>query len=68
MQSAKEHAKFYVDENRTLQEFEVNDQVSLKVMLKCSGLSLGKCPKLSLKFCDRFTIRKKIGKMAYQLD
>jgi hypothetical protein len=69
MQSVEGHAKFYVDENRTLQEFlEVNDQVFLKVKLKCSGLSLGKCSKLSLRFCDPFTIRKKIGKMAYQLD
>jgi hypothetical protein len=48
IESAQEQAKFYVDKNLSLREFEVNDKVYLKVKPLRSALRLKKYSKLPL--------------------
>jgi len=68
MQSAQEQAKFYANKSWCPREFEVSDKKILRVKPMKSCLRLGKCPKLSLEYCGRFAILKRISKVAYELD
>ena len=68
MQGAQERSKFYVDQRRSVREFEVGEKVFLKVTPKRFGLKLGRSRKLSPRFCGSFQILKRVGQVAYALD
>jgi len=59
IESAQEQAKFYVDKNLSLGEFEVNDKVYLKVKPLRSALRLKKYSKLPLRYCGPYAILKR---------
>ena len=59
--------KSYADVRRRPLEFEVRDQVFLKVMPKRGVIRFGKREKLSLKFIGPFEILERVGIVAYRL-
>jgi hypothetical protein len=67
MLMAQAKAKTYVDQTRFVRNFDVGYRVFLKMTPRKSQLRLGKCYKLSLKYCGLFQILKKIGTMSYEL-
>lgn len=67
MLKAQARAKTYANQVRSFRDLELGDMVFLKVTPKKSQLTLGKCYKLSLKYCEPFQILRKVGTMAYEL-
>jgi hypothetical protein len=61
--------KSYADKNRSERQFQVGDQVLLKVQpyAQQSVVNLP-YPKLSYKFFDPYTILERIGAVAYKLE
>ena len=59
--------KSYADVRRRPLEFEVGDQVFLKVMPKKGVLRFGKHNKLSSRFIGPFEILERVGTVAYRL-
>lgn len=69
LQAAQCRQKSYADHRRKDLEFEVGDQVLLKVSPIRGVMRFGKKrAKLSPRFIGPFRISKRIGKVAYQLD
>ena len=64
MQDAQEISKFYADQRRSVQEFEVGQKLFLKVMPKRFGVRLWR----SRKLCGLLQILKRVGRVAYVLD
>ncbi len=67
MLKAQARAKTYADQVRSFGDLEFEDMVSLKVTLKKSQLTLGKCYKLFSRYYGPFQIFRKVGTMAYEL-
>jgi hypothetical protein len=65
---AQARAKTYADQVRSFRDLELGDMVFLKVTPKKSQLTLGKCYKLSSRYCEPFQILRKVGTMAYELE
>ena len=61
---AQSQHKSYYDKGRYKREFQEGDQVWLRVMPRRSNLSLGKCKKLSPRYCGPFKVLKRIGELA----
>ena len=68
IQAAKDRQKRYVDPKRLEREFQVGDQVFLRVQPKRSTLSLEKYKKLSPRYCGPYEILKKVETQAYKLN
>ena len=64
MQDAQEISKFYADQRRSVREFEVGQNLFLKVMPKRFGVKLWR----SRILCGLFQILKRVGQVAYVLD
>ena len=65
--TAQNRQKSYADVRRRPLEFEVGDDVFLKVMLKRGVVRFGKRGKLSPRFIVPFEILERIGTVAYRL-
>ena len=65
---AQSHHKSYVDRRRRPLEFEVGDNVFLKVMPKREVVRFGKRGKLSSRYIGPFEVLKRVGMIAYRLD
>ncbi|GKE36937.1 hypothetical protein Tco_1460342 [Tanacetum coccineum] len=67
LKAARDRQKSYADNRRKPLEFEVGDQVLLKVS-PCKGvIRFGKKGKLALRYVGPFEILKRVGPVAYQL-
>ncbi|MCO5567643.1 hypothetical protein L7F22_021337 [Adiantum nelumboides] len=66
--SAQDRAQTYANKARKKVTFEKGDFVFLKVPAKSKTMKMGKCDKLSLRYCGPFKILKKIGDIAYKLE
>ena len=64
---AQDRQKSQVDLKRTQKEFQVGQNVFIKVRPKKSSLILGICANLEPRYCGPFEILSIIGKVAYQL-
>jgi hypothetical protein len=67
LKEAQDRQKSYVDQKRRHLEFQVGDQVYLKVKARKSSLKLGNCAKLAPRFCGTFEILSRMGPVAYQI-
>ncbi|GMJ04800.1 hypothetical protein HRI_004149200 [Hibiscus trionum] len=68
LKEAFDRQKSYADRRRRDIEFEVGDQVFLKVSPWKKVLRFGKKGKLSLRFIGPYRIVKRVGPVAYQLE
>ncbi|GJV09887.1 putative reverse transcriptase domain-containing protein [Tanacetum coccineum] len=67
LKAAKDRQKSYVDNRRKLLEFEVGDQVLLKVSPWKGVVRFGKKGKLAPRYVGPFEILERIGHVAYHL-
>ena len=65
--TAQSRQKSYVDKRRRPLEFEVGDQVFLKVMPKRGVIKFGKRGKLAPRYIGPFEILERVGTVAYRL-
>ncbi|GKF72985.1 hypothetical protein Tco_0219317 [Tanacetum coccineum] len=65
--AARDRQKSYADKRRKPLEFEVGDQVLLKVSPWKSAVHFGKKGKLSPRYVGLFKILERIGPVAYRL-
>ena len=63
--SAQDRAKTYANKGRQDITFDEGDMVYLKVPAQLETLKMGKCEKLSPRYCGPFKILKKIGDVTY---
>ena len=68
MAAARDRQKSYADRRRKPLEFEVGDKVLLKVSPWKGVVRFGKRNKLNPRYVGPFSIVKRIGPVAYQLD
>jgi hypothetical protein len=68
MAAARDRQKSYADKRRRPLEFKVGDRVILKVSPWKGVIRFGKRGKLNPRYVGPFTITKRIGHLAYQLD
>ncbi|KAD3066456.1 hypothetical protein E3N88_34336 [Mikania micrantha] len=68
MKAAQDRQKSYADKRRRPIEFEVGDQVLLKVSPRKGVIRFRKRGKLSPRFIGPFRIMARVGKVAYRLD
>ena len=66
--SAQDQARVYADKGRRKVIFYEGDMVFLKLPVQSKTLKMGKCEKLSPRYCKPFKILKKIGDVAYRLE
>ena len=64
---ASDRQKSYADVHRSSCTFQIRDNVFLRVKPKRSTLKLGKCKKLSFKYCGPFEILRRMGKQSYKI-
>nr|GEY97114.1 putative reverse transcriptase domain-containing protein [Tanacetum cinerariifolium] len=67
LKAARDHQKSYVDNRRKQLEFEVGDQVSLKVLPWKGVVHFGNKGKLAPRYVGPFDIIERIGPVAYRL-
>ncbi|MCO5589086.1 hypothetical protein L7F22_043052 [Adiantum nelumboides] len=68
IRSAQDRAKTYANKVRIKVTFEKGDFVFLKVPAKLETMKMGKCDKLSPRYCGPFKVFKKIEDVAYKLE
>ena len=64
---ARNIQKSYDDLHRSSHTFEIGDKVFLRVKPKRISLNMGKCRKLSFRYCGPFEILRRMGEQSYQL-
>lgn len=57
----------YTDRNRLFKEFQVGEQVYLRIKIKKISLWIGSCAKMAPRFYGPFSIIERIGLVAYQI-
>ena len=67
LKEAQDCHKSYTDRERKDKDFQIGDDVYLKVKAKQSSLNLGRCGKLAPRFFGPFEILAKRGPVAYEL-
>ena len=68
LQKAQQRMKFYSDKKRTEREFQLGDEVYLKLQpYKQTSMALRKNLKLSSRFYGPYLVIEKIGAVAYKL-
>ena len=68
LQSAQSRQKSYADQRRRPLEFQVGDQVFVRVSPMKGVVRFGKRGKLSPRFIGPFTISERVGGLAYRLE
>ncbi|GJX62676.1 putative reverse transcriptase domain-containing protein [Tanacetum coccineum] len=68
IQAARDQQKSYADLKRKLMEFQVGDQVMLKVSPWKWVVRFGKRGKLNLRYVGPFKVLEKVGSVAYKLE
>ncbi|KAL2230104.1 UNVERIFIED_CONTAM: Transposon Ty3-G Gag-Pol polyprotein [Sesamum indicum] len=69
LQQAQQRMKHYADKKRTEREFQVGDEVFLKLQpYKQTSVSLRKQLKLSAKYFGPYKVLEKVGQVAYKLE
>ena len=67
LKRASDRYKSYVDLHRSSCTFQIGDKVFLRVKPKRSFLKMGKCRKLSFRYCGPFEILRRMGEQSYKL-
>ena len=67
LKRASDRQKSYADLHRSSRTFQIGDKVFLRVKPKRSSLKMGKCRKLSSRYCGPFEILRRIGEQSYKL-
>ncbi|GJV34787.1 putative reverse transcriptase domain-containing protein [Tanacetum coccineum] len=67
LKAVRDHQKSYVDNRRKPLEFEVGEQVLLKVSPWKGAIRCGRKSKLALRYVGPFEILKRMGPVAYRL-
>ena len=67
LKEAQDRQKSYMDKQRKYKYDQIGDHVYLKVKVKQSSLSLGRCGKLAPRFCGPFEILANKGQVAYEI-
>ncbi|KAL2251676.1 UNVERIFIED_CONTAM: Transposon Ty3-G Gag-Pol polyprotein [Sesamum indicum] len=69
LQQAQQRMKLYADKKRTKREFQVGDEVFLKLQpYKQTSVALRKQLKLSAKYFGPYRVKERIGKVDYKLE
>ncbi|GJU82530.1 hypothetical protein Tco_1284895 [Tanacetum coccineum] len=68
LRTAKNRQKSYADNRRKLLDFQIGDNVLLKVSPWKGMIRFGKQGKLNLRYIGPFKVLKRIGPLAYQLE
>ena len=67
LKRASDRQKNYADLLRSSHTFQIGDKVFLRVKTKRSSLKMGKCRKLSFRYCGPFEILRRMGEQSYKL-
>ena len=67
LKKASDRQKSYADLHRSSRTFQVGDKVFLIVKPKRSSLKMGKCRKLSFRYCGPFEVLRSMGEQSYKL-
>ena len=62
----QDRKKSYANKNIVHLEFHVGDHVYLRVRPRKSSLKIGRCAKLSPRYCGPFEVLERIGPVAYR--
>ena len=68
MKTAQDRQKSHADLKINSNEFQVNENVFVKVKPRKNSFKLGSCAKLAPRYRGPFEILARVGPMAYQLD
>ena len=67
LKASQDKQKSYADKHRVHREFNVGDHVYLRVREMKSSLKLGRCAKLSPRYCGYFEVFERIGPVSYRI-
>ena len=67
LKRASDRQKSYADLHRSSHTFQIGDKVFLRVKPKRSSLKMGKCRKLSFRYCGPFEVLRRMGEQSYKL-
>ena len=67
LKRASDRQKSYPDLHRSSHTFQIGDKVFLRVKPKRSSLKMGKCRKLSFRYCGPFEVLRRMGEQSYKL-
>ena len=67
LKKASDRQNSYANLHRSSCTFQIGDKIFLRVKPKRSSLKLGKCRKLSFRYCGPFEILRRMGEQSYKL-
>ena len=67
LKRASDRQKSYANLHRSTRTFQIGDKVFLRVKPKRSSLKMGKCRKLSFRYCGPFEVLRRMGEQSYKL-
>jgi len=65
LKATQDRHKSYADNNSLFKEFQVGEQVYLRIKSKKSSMWIGSCARLAQWFCGPFSIIERIGPLSY---